>query len=116
MDPLRCRHTIVVADGETNINDAIELALADEEVEAIYLLSDGLPTRGRLVVPEEILSNVQLLNRIRGVKIHCIGFGFDSHVLQVLARDSGGDYRMVRNWKSATDAPESGDAPTESQP
>ena len=108
--------TKLVADGETNINDAIELALADEEVEAIYLLSDGLPTRGRLVVPEEILSNVQLLNRIRGVKIHCIGFGFDSHVLQVLARDSGGDYRMVRNWKSATDAPESGDAPTESQP
>ena len=32
--------------GWTNVFDALELALADDDVDAIYLLTDGVPSRG----------------------------------------------------------------------
>jgi Mg-chelatase subunit ChlD len=94
----------LAADGETNIYDALEFALKDKDVEAVYLLSDGMPTRGQFLVPEDVLSNIQLTNRIRGVKIHCIGFGMDSHLLKALSRDSGGQYRMIGQRKAGSDA------------
>ena len=92
------------ADGNTNIYDALDFALKDADVEAIYLLSDGIPDRGKVIFPEEIVASIQLTNRIRGVQIHCIGFGADSYLLKALARDSGGDYRAVRVWSSGLDS------------
>lgn len=105
----------LTAGGETNIYDALEFALKDRDVEAVYLLSDGLPTRGQFLVPEDVLSNIQMTNRIRGVRIHCIGFGMDSHLLQALSRDSGGQYRLISQWKTDSDA-KSAPEPASPQP
>ena len=80
----------------TNLFDALERAFADPDVDTIYLLSDGEPTNGRLVAPDEILDEVRRWNLQRQIVIHCIGLGIDSRLLRELAADSGGDYRVVR--------------------
>lgn len=80
----------------TNLFDALERAFADAEVDTIYLLSDGEPTNGRLVAPDEILDEVRRWNLQRQIVIHCIGLGTDSRLLRELAADSGGDHRVVR--------------------
>lgn len=60
--------------GETNIFRALELAFQDEEVDTIYLLTDGSPTVGAETIPALIRRKVDEWNRYRGVKIHAIGF------------------------------------------
>ena len=81
--------------GGTNIFDALERALADPKVDTIYLLTDGQPSAGRIVDPEQILDEVQRLNRTRQVVIHCIGLGIDSDLLRRLSEISGGTYKFV---------------------
>ncbi len=61
-------------EGLANLSEALELAFQDENVDTIYLLSDGAPTTGKHVRPDEILAEVARLNRLRKVKIHTIGF------------------------------------------
>jgi len=85
----------LVAEHGTNIFDAIELAYKDPEVDTIYLLTDGEPTAGRLVAPEDILDEVLRWNRQRQVVIHCIGIGTDAELLKRLAQESGGTYKQV---------------------
>ena len=82
----------------TNVFDTLEFALKDKRVDTIYLLTDGLPTRGRLTAPEAILKEVKLLNRTRGVTIHTIAFGAESNLLQQLAQQNGGQYRFVDRY------------------
>jgi predicted protein tyrosine phosphatase len=86
----------LVADSNTNIFDAIELAYKDPEVDTIYLLTDGEPTTGRLVAPEDILDEVLRWNRQRQIVIHCIGIGTDADLLKRLAQESGGTYKQVK--------------------
>ncbi|HIA28489.1 MAG TPA: VWA domain-containing protein, partial [Planctomycetes bacterium] len=62
------------AGGETNTFEALKLAFSDSGVDTIYLLSDGQPTVGEETIPTLILDAVQLWNRYRGVRVHCIGF------------------------------------------
>ncbi|MFQ5845154.1 MAG: VWA domain-containing protein, partial [Planctomycetota bacterium] len=60
--------------GGTNTHDTLLLALQQHPgLDTLYLLSDGLPTAGRSVVPEEILARVRHANRLRQVRIHTIG-------------------------------------------
>ena len=82
----------------TNVFDTLEFALKDKRVDTIYLLTDGLPTRGRLTAPEAILKEVKLLNRTRGITIHTIAFGAESNLLQQLAQQNGGQYRFVDRY------------------
>ena len=82
----------------TNVFDTLEFALKDKRVDTIYLLTDGLPTRGRLTAPEAILKEIKLLNRTRGVTIHTIAFGAESNLLQQLAEQNGGQYRFVDRY------------------
>ncbi len=82
----------------TNVFDTLEFALKDKRVDTIYLLTDGLPTRGRLTAPEAILTEIKLLNRTRGVTIHTIAFGAESNLLQQLAEQNGGQYRFVDRY------------------
>lgn len=82
--------------GGTNIFDALERAFQDPTVDTIYLLTDGEPSTGRLVVPDAIADEVRRWNRSRQVVIHCIGLGIDSRLLKRLAAESGGEYRYVR--------------------
>ncbi|MEO6593289.1 MAG: VWA domain-containing protein [Planctomycetota bacterium] len=86
----------LAAAGGTNIFDSIELALADPDVDTIYLLTDGQPTAGRLKATEDILDEVRRQNRARQVVIHCIALGLESDLLKRLAADSGGAYKSVK--------------------
>ena len=56
----------------TNSFEALRAALADEEVDSIYFLSDGFPSMGAVVDPDEILTQVREMNRWRRVRIHAI--------------------------------------------
>lgn len=81
--------------GGTNIHDALELAFEDERVDTIYLLSDGAPSTGPIVQPQELRDEVARWNSVRGVVIHCIAVGQDHQLLRGLAADSGGKYVRV---------------------
>jgi hypothetical protein len=82
----------------TNVFDTLEFVLKDKRINTIYLLTDGVPTRGRIVDPQGILAEIQTQNRARGVRIHCIGFGEDSPFLKELAEQNGGQYRFVDRY------------------
>ncbi len=58
--------------GGTNSFEALRAAFAEEEVDSIYFLSDGHPSVGAIVDPDEILAQVRELNRWRRVRIHTI--------------------------------------------
>ncbi len=82
----------------TNVFDTLEAALKDKRVDTIYLLTDGLPTAGRLIEKDAILKEIQAQNRIRGATIHCIAFGEESPLLKDLAPQNGGKYRFVNSY------------------
>ncbi len=82
----------------TNVFDTLEFALKDKRVDTIYLLTDGLPTRGRITAPAAILKEIDVLNRARGVTIHTIAFGAESNLLMQLAERNGGQYRFVDRY------------------
>lgn len=82
----------------TNVFDTVEFALADRRVDTLYLLTDGVPTRGRITQPAAILDEVARQNRLRAVTIHCIAFGEESDLLKDLAAQNGGQYRFVDEY------------------
>ena len=65
----------------------------DENVEAIFVLSDGLPSAGRVRDPEEILRIVNQANRFRRITINTISVGRSSDLLKALSRQNNGGYR-----------------------
>ena len=83
------------AGGGTNLYDAIRLAFEDQEVDTIYILSDGEPSVGDVVDPAGIRSVVHDWNEQRGIVIHCIAVGAKLRVLEWLAGDSGGTYVLI---------------------
>jgi len=83
--------------GGTNLFDSLVFAFEDANVDTIYLLSDGMPSAGRLTAPGAILAEIQLLNRARAVTIHCIAFGAKSSLLENLAAQNSGEYRFVNS-------------------
>jgi hypothetical protein len=75
--------------GRTNSFDALRTALRGE-ADTIFFLSDGRPTAGAYVEPEDILREVRKLNELRKVVIHTIGIGeFDSSFMKRLAEQNG---------------------------
>src|SRR5262249_28615335 len=60
--------------GETATYDALVVAL-EMRVESIYLLTDGEPTRGKIVRPEAIAAAIRMQNRLQGTSINTIGIG-----------------------------------------
>jgi HEAT repeat protein len=81
--------------GQTNIFDSLEFAFAHKEADTIYLLSDGDPTNGRVIDPEDILREVRKMNRLRQIVIHTISFG-PSRFMRELAAENGGQYVEIR--------------------
>jgi hypothetical protein len=79
-------------EGGTYLYDALETALAEEEVEAIYLLSDGEPSGGKFTDAARILAEVGARNRFTRATIHCVAVGLDSWLLKQLAARHGGSY------------------------
>lgn len=90
----------IEAQNETATYPAIETAF-EFDAEAIYLLTDGMPTTGRFVALPDIVRAVTLENRGRRESIYTIGIdpepprGPFEVFLQVLAAQNFGLYRRV---------------------
>ncbi len=82
----------------TNVFDTLEAALKDKRVDTIYLLTDGLPSAGRILDQAGICKEIQAQNRLRGVTIHCVAFGEEAPLLEQLAKENGGKYRFVNSY------------------
>ena len=85
---------------QTGTYDALAAAF-NYDAEAVYLLTDGAPTTGRVVHPAEIVATVTRGNLARRLTIYTIGIGvgpegglFDIF-LQELATQNYGQYRRV---------------------
>jgi hypothetical protein len=87
--------------GSTATYDALEAALGFD-VEAVYFVSDGQPTDGKIVDPGDILVALRRINHTRRVSIYVIGVApgavgnqFDCFLHQ-LAQQSSALYRRVQ--------------------
>lgn len=80
--------------------DALEMALA-YDTEAIYFLSDGAPTMGKIVAPVEIIQAITAANKIRRISVYTIGIapGFPGSptdmFLKTLSEGNFGNYRRI---------------------
>jgi len=83
------------ADGATAVYDALKLAFEDENVDTIYLLTDGEPTAGEIIEPDRIRRQVGAWNETRLITIHTISVGRESDLLKDLAADAGGKYKRI---------------------
>ncbi|MHC4823165.1 MAG: HEAT repeat domain-containing protein [Planctomycetota bacterium] len=78
-------------EGPTNLYGALMTALSFQDVQTIFLLTDGDPTFGRIVMPEAILAELDRVNRDRNVVINTIAAGdVRAEFLADLANDNGG--------------------------
>lgn len=93
----------------TNIHDSLELGFGlvgrgahdkyyGVELDTIFLLTDGSPTRpdGQLDETDKILVGVRAWNPLKRVTIHCIAIGKDLNraFLEQLARENGGEFKQ----------------------
>jgi len=102
----------LVANGTTNICDSLDKAFevagaspfgapgrsTELAVDTIFLLTDGVPNRGRVTNPEAFLEEITERNRTARIVIHGIGIGeaAGSTFLKSLARRNGGRYAGFR--------------------
>lgn len=95
----------IEAVGGTNIYDALAEAFHlagigavdkayESGVDTIFFLTDGQPTQGEVLDPEEILRRVKEKNRLARIVIHTVGVGkdHDASFLRRLAEQNGGQY------------------------
>ncbi|MEX0678457.1 MAG: HEAT repeat domain-containing protein [Pirellulales bacterium] len=80
--------------------DALAAALT-YDTEAIYFLSDGAPTSGKILAPVDIIAAITAANKVRRITIYTIGIapGFPGSptdaFLKTLADENFGQYRRV---------------------
>ena len=85
-------------DGETNLSDAIDLALQQNEVSHIFVMSDGVPTRGIIEFPE-LLAHVRQRNT-KNVHIITLALGLGEKfpgiaLLRALADQNDGKFDYI---------------------
>lgn len=84
---------------KTNTHGAlVDAADFDDQLEAVFLLTDGRPTFGKLMRPDLIIDDVVRRNRMRHLKFHTIGIGDLGNTvvfLKTLAEETGGEFRQV---------------------
>ena len=85
--------------------DALEATFGFKNLEAIYFVSDGAPTTGKIVDKEKIVEAVREGNRIRRVTLYTIGIEPDEDpensfegFLKALAQENYGLYRPVGDF------------------
>jgi len=92
---------MIAAGGQTASFDALTNAFAlDPNLEAIYFLSDGAPTIGRVVSSPEIVHAISSENYFRRISIHTVGIGVSGlteQFLRALAQHNRGGYRAIGN-------------------
>ncbi len=87
-------------EGNTASYNALETALT-YDTEAIYFLSDGAPTSGKILAPVDIIRAITTVNRVRRISIYTIGIapGFPGsptdEFLRTLSEKNSGQYRRV---------------------
>jgi hypothetical protein len=80
--------------------DALQEALTFD-AEAIYFLSDGAPTSGKILAPADIIAAITAANKLRRITIYTIGIapGFPGSptdaFLKTLSEQNYGEYRRV---------------------
>lgn len=78
----------------TNIFDGLRTGLTvGDNIEAVYLLSDGEPSVG-VTDPQEILQRITRENRFRRISVNSIAVGRDSPLMRELAKRNRGSYRI----------------------
>ena len=84
----------------TNTHSALTRSLSfDSQLEAVYLLTDGRPTEGRLTQPDAIIGDITTKNRFRHLHFNTIGIsvmGGTERFLKILAKESGGQFRIAK--------------------
>jgi hypothetical protein len=85
--------------GSTNVFDSLERALS-YGADTIYLLSDGMPNKGRFTRPDDICVQIQKINRPLHVAIHTIlirsrGGGSAEELMKRLARENDGIFKAL---------------------
>ena len=78
--------------GGTNLFGGLEAAFEDQDVDTIFVLSDGEPSVGDIIDPQLIREAIQEMNATRDVVIHAVSVGLDLEILRWLAEDTGGTY------------------------
>ncbi|TWU46333.1 von Willebrand factor type A domain protein [Rubripirellula tenax] len=83
----------------TNTYQALRETLDfDEQLEVVFLISDGKPTFGELTNPSLIVADIMHRNRFRNVNFNTIGIavtGPAESFLKTLAEQSAGEYRSA---------------------
>jgi len=96
-------------EGGTNVLEAVRSGLADPEVQAIYLLSDGHPEEST----QEVLRQTASMTQDRKVKIHTISYNCEDpdakDFLRALSNQHGGRYHDFARPPMPTDQPYYGD-------
>jgi Mg-chelatase subunit ChlD len=86
--------------GATNVFGALSAALAFDEAQTIFLLTDGDPTAGEYQMPDSILAEIDSINRDRMVDIHTVAAGnVRAEFLADLAATNGGVSVDLRKTK-----------------
>lgn len=82
--------------------EAILAALEDPQVQVIYFLSDGAPSRGEFIDREELVSALNEVRRFSPVTIHSVLVGGgrkDEEFMQGMAESCGGSFADARKAK-----------------
>jgi HEAT repeat protein len=84
--------------GATNLADALETAFRDDDVDTIYLLSDGEPTVGRILGTAELRRWVRRANGPRRIVLHTISAGdlTSNDFLKRMAEENGGKHVALK--------------------
>lgn len=89
----------IEAGGRTAWFDALDATFQmDGNLEAIFFLSDGLPTVGKIISSPEIVRKMTAENFFRRISIHTIGLGVNTiadRFLRSLAKENAGEYRSL---------------------
>ncbi len=80
--------------GGTNIYESLEDAFALQDVETVFLLSDGEPSAGKITSTKGIVDEVTKWNSNRKITIHTIGLGedCDKDFMKELATKNNGTF------------------------
>jgi hypothetical protein len=89
--------------GKTNTYAALMAALDvdpdrperdyETDIDTVVFLSDGRPSHGRFVEPDDVLREIRTVNELRKVTIHTITLGeFEKDFMERLAQENGGTF------------------------
>ncbi len=84
---------------KTNTYAALRRSLEfDDDLEAVFVLTDGRPTAGEIVAPTAIVNDVLHRNRFRHLNFNTIGIAVEGPTeafLRRLAEETNGEYRQA---------------------